>query len=458
VGPGQAYDTPLRSHVMNTPTAYCNIVADDPQHLQRWLERTRRNDAEERQSRFLPRLTYGTYLADTTDEAAEILRAKGHRVQVVRERICDLWPTDDGQMCLRSAVSTHRAERVILAIGDAKPRALPGIPAGCPGFFDSPWPFERTRTIPAESSVLLAGMGASALDTCLWLDACGHRGSITLTSRGGLLPCVLREKSIPTPENMHEQFDDALLDTGPHIPLHRFVEAMRADLVAYLGSASCLDRRSLTSEQSVAGLRKEIAAAHGGERLPQDYFRSLRSNAAAFWERLSDLDRERFDREYSTIWNYFRHPVALPLAERLLELLAEGRVAVAAGVEQLSPVSNGFVACLRGGVQIFGSYLVNATGFDLDATRSTDPLIGKLLGRCLAVPHPRGGLRVDETFRLEGGSYEIYLLGSLTRGSRFTSPSIQAVRDGALRIVKSIRPALGLGNVGGAWAASPLNP
>lgn len=424
VGPGRAYRTPSSSHLMNTAHRHCSIVSGDAAHLERWLA-----DGGRPRPLYLARPVYGEYLRAAKAEASQLLAAsKGmlsvHKVAIVE---IDRGGVEEGGLddfVLRADNGAEfRAKRVVLALGDPPPAPVPAVDG--PIYHPSPWPFENLNSIRSDASVAIAGAGASAIDCCLYLvQERAHEGSIQVWTRSGQLPCVQRDPSLPCVDVPRVALD-ALVDSGSGpFSLVEIKDAIDRDLAAMFGDRQV--RGALTgraSADAVERLRAQIVAAEAGTPSHQDYVRGLRDLAPVLWRRLSAEDQRIFDEQYYSLWNRYKHPVALGVARPFLKLIDEGKVTIMRG----TPAGQG------DGAQV----VINASGQDFNVERSESPLLRSILDRGLGVPHPRGGLRVDDALRVHGprgATQGLYALGALTRGEHFAVASIHALVGASERL------------------------
>ncbi|MBC8024466.1 MAG: hydroxyacylglutathione hydrolase, partial [Steroidobacteraceae bacterium] len=335
-------------------------------------------------------------------------RARALRLRRVRGAHWELWLDDGGAL---------RADHVVLATGNPSPACLPGLEQLCGSdvYEPDPWSLGRPGGRDLEN-VLLVGSGLTMIDAALRLAAVRPRvRRIHVLSRHGLLP--------------HPQVTHATAQRKPEpAPLDEAAGSTRKIMRAF---------RTLTRETAAAGgdWREVLALARA--RLP------------TLWIGLSTLERARFLRHVRSHWDVHRHRVpAGPLAavrnlERLgvLEVHA-GRIvsarAVDGGVE---------VTWLPRGEKRTRAWIVdrivNCTGPDARAERSTDPFIASLisagfvradalaLGLEIAAdgrPVGRDGTTVDR----------LWYLGPWLRARDWEATAVPELRDHAARLAQRI--------------------
>lgn len=423
LGPGRAYRTPSASHLMNTPYRHCSIVAGDAGHLERWLVSGSRP-----RPLYLARSVYGEYLRAAGAEASHLLSGSKGTLSLHKATIVEIDSEGaeaeglDGFVLRADNGSEFRAKRVVLALGDPPPAPVP-VASGV-ACHVSPWPFENLHCIGPDAPVAIAGAGASAIDCCLYLlQELDHAGLIQVWSRSGQLPCVQRDPALPSVDVPRAALDELVRSGGP-LSLVEIKGAIDRDLAAMFGDGQARGAlRGRASADAVERFRAQIAAAEAGAPSYQDYVRGLRDLAPVLWRRLSPEGQRTFDEQYHSLWNRYRHPVALGVARPFLKLIDEGRVTIMRG----TPAGHGT------GAQV----VINATGQDFNVERSESPLLRSILQSGLGSPHPRGGLRVDDALRVhgpKGATQGLYALGALTRGEHFAVASIHALVGASERL------------------------
>jgi len=432
VGRGVAYGTDFSGHLLNVPAGRMGAFPEQADHFHRWLEERAGRDgfpAAVAPTDFIPRRLYGTYLRDVL-AAARAAAAPGVELVEIKGEVVDL-ETESGERRLRCGDGrSFAADRIVLAIGN-----LPGeYPIRRPlpiyhtqRYVHVPWRPGALAGIPPESDVLIVGAGLTAIDLILELTAGGHRGVIHALSRRGLQPQAHRPA---TP------YRDYL--AGELLPV-----TMRA-----------LMRR----------VRVEIrqAAAEGIDWRP--VLDALRPHSQALWQALSWEERGRFMRHVRPFWEIHRHRIAPPVAARIAELQAEGRVIFYAGrLSQLVEKGEGVEAKFRirqtarsKTVQV--ARVLNCTGPRSDYSKYQHPLLLNLLARGL-IDHDPLALGVRATPRGEVLRYRgdlvgwLYTIGAPLKGDLWECTAMPEIRVQAQVLARTLLdPAAGSGD---AFVACP---
>ncbi|MBP2478023.1 putative NAD(P)/FAD-binding protein YdhS [Crossiella equi] len=188
VGRGIAYGTDDPAHLVNTPIGRVSAFPEDPEHLLRWVRRTRPAQAGE----FPPRAEFGRYLAQTLAEAPGEIGEVHGQVLAVR-------PGGEADTRFRVHLADGRAlpaDAVALAMGNSVQTATPGCLAGLAGdsrYTADPW---RLGAVPPGSRVLLVGTGLTMADVAGSLAADPSVRLHAVSRRGGLVATVAGEQLV----------------------------------------------------------------------------------------------------------------------------------------------------------------------------------------------------------------------------------------------------------------------
>lgn len=447
-GRGPAYRTQCMSHLLNVPAARMSALPDRPAHFLEWA-RTR--DASIAEGDYLPRAWYGEYLSAMLHEAEQaaapfgrLVRIDGDAVDIqVAERSAKLpaTPRAASPAAVREAISpcsvrltdgrSIRADRVVLAVGNAAPGDLPL--ADPDGVLDKhlvrdPWSDAASHIAPSDAPVLLVGTGLTMLDAVLSLDDSGHRGPITAISRHGLLPQIHARPATQHPPAMPPAAPDAA--------------ALAAELAGERG------RTALGALKSIRRAAQSAVAAGGDWRAVID---SVRPMTQQFWKRWSVQERRRFIHRPRAYWEVHRHRVAPQIAHRIGALVGSGRLKIIAGrlmeirgVEHEASVDIRFRR--RGAAEseiVRVARVVNCTGPRSNYGCIDDPLVQSLRTGGLLVPDELGlGVQTHEHGALLDAerrpSRVLYTLGPPRKPQLWESTAVPELREQAAALASRL--------------------
>jgi len=396
LGAGVAYSTDCLAHLLNVPASGMTAFPDDPTHFVRWL---RENGYDRYGPRsFVPRPVYAEYLGAI---AAEMLRSG--RVTHIRAVATDVESIDGGVRVDCSNGEWIDASVFVLASGNAAPAAWPRVSEGARGsnrFFGSAW--DEGALIPGHTGedVLLLGTGLTAVDAVLGLRQNGHRGTISMVSRRGLLP--------------HEH---RLFDTPP---------------------AACPDAQNARDLiGSIRARAEEVRGESAGTWRPA--VDSVRPNTNALWQTLTLADQRQFVRHVMPYWNVHRHRMAPEVAKTLAELFARDRLRMLAGrTGEIAETADGLSVPirLRGSgetIVVSAGRVINCSGPEHDFAKLDNPLIANLLRKGAMVAYPLNiGVQVAHDGALVGAdgrpSERLYTIGPVRFGALIETTAIPEVR------------------------------
>jgi len=399
-GHGVAYSTREPAHVLNVRAEVMSAWADDLEHFVRVAEDeggTRRD--------FVQRRQFGRYLKQILADAV----ASG-KVRVAERQAVDAKPNGASWTVRLDDGEAIDAGGLVLAIGNQPPEPLPFGRENA-RVINNPWAPEALAAVEDLAStnddVLLVGTGLTMVDAVLSLDAAGHRGRIVGLSRRGLMPRGHTNDMIPAPVEA---------DAVPHghvRTLWRWLRERGADV----GWRSAVD--------------------------------SLRPYSQSLWQSFSPAEQRRFARHARPWWDVHRHRIAPEVAQRLQEMVAEGRLQIVAGRIQSVDADGDSLAISyrrRGSSAATESrfaYMINCTGPLGAISRTRDPLLKGMLDDGLARPDQLGiALDVDEKSRL-AGSERSWAMGPMTKGRYWEIIAVPDIRGQAAAVADDIEAELG---------------
>ena len=400
-GLGTAYATEEPVHLLNVRAEVMSARVDDPDHFVRFVEQvggTRRD--------FVARRQFGDYLR------GELAEAQVSGGELIEDRAVSAVPSAAGGWTVTLEGGTKvEAAVLVLAMGNQPPEPSRAFAELSDRFVNDPWGAEaRTAVRQAAASgtdVLLLGTGLTMVDAALSLAAAGHQGAIVALSRRGLIP------------------RGHITQPGPPTP----VAAGDVPGGNLLGLWRWLRKRSRDSDWRAA-------------------VDSLRPHAQGLWQGLDDREQRRFLRHARPWWDVHRHRIAPEVAQAIKQMIAEGRLEIAAGrVRSARDVANGIeVTFTRRGrereeVRVFG-FVINCTGPLGAIERSRDPLVRQMLGDELVQVDSLGiGLDVDNRSRVAGAE-RLWALGPMTKGNFWEIIAVPDIRVQAAAVADDMTQEL----------------
>jgi len=410
VGRGVAYATRCPQHMLNVPAGKMSAFPSEPDHFVRWLEDN--VDVPYGPQSFVPRSLYGDYLTTIATEAQAAAPARWHHV---RARALDVRQARDRVHVVCSNGDAVEADALIIATGNAAPAAWPRVSPAAQRlrrYFDSAWDDGAIVPGSPDETVLLLGMGLTAVDAVLGLRHNGHRGTIYLVSRRGLLP--------------HE---------------HRVFDAPPSAVPEAKTVAELLD--------AVRSLAREMPRPEGAWRNVID---DVRPHTNAIWKALSLEEQRRFFRHALPYWNVHRHRIAPEAANAFAALVASGALRVLAGrTGDIAPNGDTLRVpiTLRGTtdvVTIDASRIINCSGPEHDFRKLANPVIERMLAHGLIAPNPLGiGIRVAGNGALidRSGvpSNRLFAIGPARFGTLIETTAIPEIREQARDLADALTAA-----------------
>lgn len=416
VGLGVAYGTREACHLLNVPAGNMSAFPDDAGHFLRWLESCCEHlyGADS----FVPRKLYGAYLQSILREAEAEAPALVRLERIQDEAVAILPDNKVGRVQLQSG-ATLQAERIVLAVGNFPP-SNPGVKDGSfyrsPRYSSDPWSPTVFKDIDPLDSVLLIGSGLTTTDLILALKERGHRGTIQVISRHGLLPRQHRH-------------------SAPYPPFLT---------IADISSTLCVLLRRV---------RREIdhAARQGYDwRVVID---SLRPQTQVLWRALTATDKKRFLRHLRPYWDSHRHRIAPEVAAAIDQLQQSRQLLFHAGcIQSYEERDDGVDVTYKPRHQhephtLRVNRVINCTGPECNYRKLQHPLMVNLLAAGLIRPDPLAlGLEVNTTGALvsatSAASRRLFTLGPPQKGGLWETTAVPEIREQAQALAQHLLQSL----------------
>ena len=395
-GRGTAYGTRRPEHLLNVPARRMSIWPDDPEAFARWLGGRGAGGAEN----YAPRMLFG-------DHVCEAMAAAGDRLELVAGEAVDVAADAGGERVRLADGRAVEADSAVLALGNLRPAPLPGLDPERLGeaYVEDPWYGDLAAGLGPGDTVLLVGTGLTAIDAALTLDALGFGGRILAISRRGLAPRA-------------------------NLPREPVAEPMRDFPI----SAAAL-LRTVRARGRAIGWREAV--------------HEVRQAVQLLWATAPLAERRRFLRHLRPWWDVHRHRIAPAVAQRIGELVDEGRLAFAAGrilgAERQGEGAS--VAWRRRGARdeerLAVRRIVNCSGPELDIGRAGERLLDSLIAAGRIRPDAcRLGIDVDEESRAIGAdgrpSATLSAIGPMTRGAFWESIAVADIAVQAQNVARRL--------------------
>jgi uncharacterized NAD(P)/FAD-binding protein YdhS len=409
LGRGVAYSTQQPCHVLNVPAHKISAFADDPHHFYRWLQR--HHDRTIQPDAFVPRYWYGQYMQSILDEANANASSNVY-FESIKDEALSIQPKGTNLGIRLQSGNVLSVNQVVLALGN--------LPPSDPVIADSSF-YQSSRYVRSvwsetlshldpEAPVLLIGSGLTAIDTVLSLRQQGHRGTIHLVSRRGLLPQSHRSTSKSTSGN----------PCSWEIP----------------------DSTPVTIRALLKQIRRQVdrAAETGADW--QSVIDALRPHTQTLWQALPSIEQQRFLRHVRPYWEIHRHRLAPAISQHLSTLIHAGIVRLHAARIQTydeNPSGVGVTIRHRGSDNLKTlrvQAVINCTGPNCDYCQSSHPLLTSLLVSGLVRSDAlKLGLDVAENGAMIAAngipSSQLYTLGSSCKGLLWETTAVPEIRSQA---------------------------
>lgn len=440
---GRAFQPDGDEVLANVPMEDMSARGWDRNHGIRWL-RDRGLHHLANDMAFPPRALVGRYLEETTEQAVAELRAAGSGLRVEKLTVQEL-RVHQGRIWMHGE-GWHAGpfDNAVLCMG--APSAYDHYAlTGAPGFIAEPYPLhESLQEVPESAKVGIVGAGLTAVDVVMALRARGHQGSITLTSRNGLLPAVRR------PPVHHELHHLTVQRIEGHAISHSGLlladvhELAKAELAEAGADAEAIAHDLACTAPSVHRPREELARAlqssAPGWSILRDGMVACGQDA---WYLLTEQDKQRVLAKHEVV---MRHCCPMPPgnAQRLIELFDTDQLALLPGIRSIRKKPGGGFVLDAASREVAVDVVVAASTPSRHVTAiQARPLMASMSAQGLVVNHSFGGLRVDRTtsrlLTSRGvADPRLHVLGDLTHGAYLFTFGMAVLSTRAHRIVSDI--------------------
>ncbi|WP_439601789.1 FAD/NAD(P)-binding protein [Devosia sp.] len=347
---------------------------------------------------FPSRRAVGDLLHQCSREADSVAASAGIALQRIVSKVEEARQVAGGIAVRFSSGAMGTYDAVILAIGNVPSTQYSHL-AGHPGFINAPWdPDDWLKLIDPDDDVAVMGSSVTGVDAAVSLKMNGHRGKITLVSRGGRLP----GSRMPHDPDYSLKFLTkgflAHLRAGSRTgrlsyrEIDRFV---RAEFIA-----AGVSREELEEVFAISMLPAESWLSYGLARVNERsrYFSVIKAIDELFpdlWNAADDRSRSTYLAQIHSDYLRVAWPMAPANALRILEMLSTKQLSVLGGLETCLPGRSGFFVRLATGELLRADKVINASGIGGDLSKMESSLVSSLLSNSLIHPNPFGGGLTD---------------------------------------------------------------
>ena len=403
IGCGAAYGPSDYPFLLNVPAARMSATSYEPGHL---IDFARRHLPQAGAESYLPRQLYGEYLHDFL-RTAERAAPRHVQLECVHGEVTALRPQGNGQTLVMMGERQLLAGQVVLACGDPAPPVRPYAAAVADSAAYIPEPYRTPRSHSTDRTLLLIGTGLTMVDIALAAAAEHHALKLIALSRHGLLPASQPDTTVP------------------------------AVLEAAFDRPGILASRSVRELAMAVRVLADGAEARGGDW--REAIARMRECAPGVWERLEECERRRFLRHVRVFWETRRHRMPPEFAQRVHDLIREGRLEVHAGtIHELRRDGERIeVRWHERGQRQRGQFgvdrVIDCTGPDNRLQHTTDVLWRQLLESGLATPDTLGlgpltgphGALIDGSGRC---AKRLFYLGPMLRSAYWEATAVGELR------------------------------
>ncbi len=437
-GPGLAYGTHQKGHLLNTAAKLMGIFAEEPHHFLSWCQQHQAQvqecfpDLRICDYAYPPRELYGLYLKSILQEYAQLAQKNDIAVNLLRDEAIDADVVNNKMHLHLQSGTSLEADVVVLATGTPKPNNFPHLKTS-PRYIDFPWPSKQLlELIPRQEPVTILGTSLTAIDTVMTFKDNGHIGHLTLYSHHGLLPRVQTpyevpyEREILTLESMRKIIREKKRSLRAKDLFRLFIR--EAEL--QMGKQESWKKFNRTDKPHRELLQHDIELAEKGESQFQNIAYSTRFLSFEAWKLLPEDEKIKFLEWLGPYWDLNRFSMPLENARKLLRLLESGSITIKGHSKKVEwhPEEQHFWVHLKNNTRDKATWVVNATGTAKKIEKMDIPLLQQLLRKNIIEPFAPGGIKASpHTLQIQVPNQPQVLLygtGQLVNGALLDTNSI----------------------------------
>jgi uncharacterized NAD(P)/FAD-binding protein YdhS len=435
-GPGAAYEPDLASNILNTKTGFITPFHDRPGDFFKWLQanqtawRSRYPDFLVEEHGYAPRPLFGMYLRHQLQLLVHRAASRGVNIIQIRAEVTDVSNLGHGLLIKTDCNLDLRADYVFFFCGTLA--AKPNVPLSQSArVLSTPYPVrELPAKISVDAAVGIAGARLSCIDAVVALVEQGHRGPITIHARSGYFPSVRGTQGRIEPRFLTIEQIESMVRIKGKLRLADFVDLVQKEISQIGGDTVDKTIRLPAPPTDLAAfLREEIALA-AGDRPWQAVLYSTNRIIDRMWAALHDEDKLTFLKHYFSVFMAYRVSIPVENARKILGYVESGQVRFCPGGFNVRLGEDGRPELnTHDGVVARYDYLINAMGSPRNVSELNSTLLVHLLQRGSLVPHPLGGVQVDEysysVLTTSGQPDErMRVVGELTTGAFFFTSAL----------------------------------
>ncbi|QNF34684.1 FAD/NAD(P)-binding protein [Adhaeribacter swui] len=405
IGPGLAYGTRQKGHLLNTQAKLMGIFAEEPLHFVHWCRQNQPIIQEHfpgleiQENSFPPRELYGFYLKAVLQEYVQIARANKIQVELQQDEAVDADIVGNRINLHLQSGTNLLADVVVLATGTPKPNNFPHL-KNSPRYFDFPWPAKPLlERIPRNEPVSILGSSLTAIDTVMTFVDNGHTGPLTMYSHHGLIPRVQTpfevpyERKILTMENIRQIMREQQRPIRAKDLFRLFI----AEAEQVMGKQGSWKKFNRTDQPHQELLQHDIAVAEKGTSVFQNIAYSTRHLSSKVWQLLPENEKIKFLEWLGPHWDLNRFSMPPENARKLLGLLQTRQLTIQghSGKIEWQAAEQQFLLHLESGETHTARWLVNATGTAKKLEKMEIPLLQQMHRKSLIQPFKPGGIQAN---------------------------------------------------------------
>lgn len=405
---GKAFQECDEIHRVNTPPELMSVQEEDILGFKHWLDQNLYTE------KYPPRHMFARYLKETFNE---IKKDSAFEIDIIESEAVDIKNSTDG-LEVKTLSTNFLSKKIVLCLGSLTSTKFSK--------------FNRNLALPSEitylkskdiTEVAVAGTGLTAIDCIRQLKKQGAK-KVYIFSRKNMLPTPITTENKYIPKYfIWQNIKKELILTTKGQRLTKLLYIFKQEIDLLKENEYIHSKEFLSNEDYLSYFTYILNKSKSGDLPIQDILTSTRRFAHKIWKLLSEDEKINFQRNYSSAWAVWRHPIPIFILEEIKEYFQTGFIEVIKSPHIEYYNNKLVIKSEKTNSKVKVNTLVDATGGTMDILKSNSPLIKNLLIRNLISPHICGGIRTNSlNFKVKNNQgAEIYNLGPLSKGDLFST-------------------------------------
>lgn len=437
-GRGNAYDSDLKSNLMNTKALYLTYDEDKPGDFLNWLGEKNIFPIHYTGESYVPRSLFGDYMHEKWEEVTAESISKQININKMNYRVSSVKREGNKFEIIGKNGNHIISDYVILASGTST-RTVDSRYYGLPiSIIETPYPVSHLlRKVGDSQCVVIIGARLSAIDSVIALKESGYTGKIIMHCINGTFPTIRGTQG--RYKNKFLSYEYISLNFKNHLTFEKIIDLYKLELKNYQRNRPTCENEdvgNLINQYPISNLacylEKEIASSKK-DRAWQAIFYDTNQIIPLLWSLIKEEDKQIFLNSLLNKLTALRVSIPLENAIKIQSYVADGSLVYSSGAFDFCK-HEGIVKFLSDavGTQENVGAIIFATGSPANPLDSSSILSNQLISDGILSLCEWGGVLVDRDYHPYNSRGErvdsFFVIGDLTKGRDMFVAALDIIR------------------------------